>query len=155
MERTPTGLEPGLWKTDNAKYQRLRRNQNLDSARTYSREYQREHGWKYKTTAQLWRASPAGKKYHKDLRLRQRAVRKEFITKAKDKPCLDCDTSYPSYVMDFHHRDPLKKSFELGQAFSRGKSIKLIQAEIDKCDLICSNCHRERHHAKMHPIDKN
>ncbi len=32
-----------------------------------------------------------------------------IINKAKNVPCLDCGILYPSYVMDFDHREPAKK----------------------------------------------
>lgn len=61
----------------------------------------------------------------------------------KDKPCMDCGVKYPPYVMDFDHRDRSTKLFNVGQ-ISKAGSIKRLVAEIEKCDLICSNCHRFR-----------
>jgi hypothetical protein len=51
--------------------------------------------------------------------------------------------------MQFDHRDPMQKTFELG-CLQKSYSIKKIQAEIDKCDVICANCHCERTHAGQH-----
>ncbi len=59
-------------------------------------------------------------------------------------PCYDCGIQYPHYVMDFDHRDPKTKEFNVSGAFRRGMSNKRLEAEIAKCDLVCSNCHRER-----------
>jgi hypothetical protein len=70
---------------------------------------------------------------------------REWLRRAKDKPCADCGHSFPSYVMDFHHRDPSTKLFGIGDA-PRGKQ-QLI-AEVAKCDVICANCHRERDHSQ-------
>ena len=58
--------------------------------------------------------------------------------------CLDCGfvTSY-AVVYDFHHRDPAKKDF--GIASCRGRSFESLKSELEKCDLLCSNCHRIRH----------
>lgn len=58
----------------------------------------------------------------------------------KEKPCERCEIQYPPYVMEWHHREPTEKEFGLGQLYSFGK--KRILAEIEKCDLYCSNCHR-------------
>lgn len=44
--------------------------------------------------------------------------------------------------MDFHHRDPLTKDFEIGGF--HGSRARLL-AEVEKCDLICAVCHRLRH----------
>ena len=57
------------------------------------------------------------------------------------------------YVLDFHHlRDKL---FSIAQGVALGLSIKKLQLEIDKCELLCANCHRELHyfnkHSDVHP----
>ncbi len=48
--------------------------------------------------------------------------------------------------MDFDHRDRTTKKFEIGQYVSW--SMKSIMTEVEKCDVVCSNCHRERTHGK-------
>ena len=74
-------------------------------------------------------------------RLRKRA--RDLIHKLKDIPCMDCGVEYPHYVMDFDHRDPSDKLFEInGSAANRSKAN--IELEIAKCDLLCANCHRIR-----------
>jgi len=60
------------------------------------------------------------------------------------KGCLYCNYSRYAGALDFHHRDPLKKDFALGRGAKR-KSWETAKLEIDKCDLVCSNCHRELH----------
>lgn len=71
-----------------------------------------------------------------------RDIRREWLKNEKNKPCMDCDQVYPPYVMDFHHRDPSQKSFEVGELVAF--SLKRMKIEIEKCDLICANCHRIR-----------
>ena len=48
--------------------------------------------------------------------------------------------------LDFHHKDPSSKEFGFGKAVShfmpRGKILK----EIEKCVVLCANCHRMEHH---------
>jgi len=68
----------------------------------------------------------------------------DFIAKQKKKPCQDCKVSYPCYVMDFHHRPTEEKTMCIARTAHNGWSKKKILKEIAKCDLICSNCHRER-----------
>ena len=70
-------------------------------------------------------------------------LKKEEVLLAKCKPCMDCGERFPAYVMDLHHRDPSQKDFALSH--HRGASIERIRDEIDKCDLLCANCHRMRH----------
>ncbi len=66
-----------------------------------------------------------------------------FIRKLREVPCADCGESYPPYMMDFDHRDPKTKSFEITRVAGRVTLPKLLE-EIAKCDIVCSNCHRER-----------
>jgi predicted nucleic acid-binding Zn ribbon protein len=48
-------------------------------------------------------------------------------------------------VYDFHHTDPTQKEFHLTGSNMAIKSWDEIVAELDKCDLVCSNCHRIEH----------
>ena len=85
------------------------------------------------------------KKFRKHtLKCRRRASKQ--VQKIKDQPCSDCKQRFPSYVMDFDHRDPKLKEFNIGTAVSHGFAWERIEAEIAKCDLVCSNCHRIRTH---------
>ena len=53
--------------------------------------------------------------------------------------CLRCGIK-DSRVLDFHHRDATEKSF--GIARRRDSSMEKLKTEIEKCDVLCSNCHR-------------
>ena len=59
--------------------------------------------------------------------------------------CLICGESHIS-VLVFHHKVPGSKRFNIGNPGTR--SIKRIQEEIEKCDLLCANCHRKLHYAE-------
>ena len=67
-----------------------------------------------------------------------------LVAKIKDAPCVDCGGRFPSCAMDFDHRDPSQKLAGVGMMM--GYKIETIQKEIDKCDLVCANCHRIRTH---------
>jgi ABC-type Zn2+ transport system substrate-binding protein/surface adhesin len=86
------------------------------------------------------------KKYYSK---RQRLYRKELrevIQKIKSVPCADCHRWYPSFVMDFDHVRG-KKEFTISDEISQHKpSMERLLAEIAKCDIVCSNCHRIRTH---------
>lgn len=75
------------------------------------------------------------------------ATSRELIREAKNVPCADCDVRYPYYVMQFDHRDPAEKSFNIGQT-GPTCSRELLLAEIAKCDVVCGNCHAERTHQR-------
>jgi hypothetical protein len=62
------------------------------------------------------------------------------------KPCMDCGNQFPPYVMDFDHRDPTLKKNNV--AYMAHSSLDRIMEEIEKCDLVCANCHRIRTHKR-------
>ena len=96
---------------------------------------------------QFWCKECSNKLLAPSMLVRQAKIR-DFIYQFKNKPCTDCGVSYHPVVMDFDHREGEVKLFGLAQAPSRGKSEEDILAEISKCDLVCSNCHRMRTHRR-------
>ena len=75
---------------------------------------------------------------------RQRKFKVQCV-EYKGGKCIKC--GYDKYIgaLDFHHLDPLQKDFSISQAklWQFNNAIKL---ELDKCVILCSNCHREEHH---------
>lgn len=59
--------------------------------------------------------------------------------------CKNCGEKDPD-CLDFHHRDPKEKLFNI--ALSGNRDWPDIFAEIKKCDVLCTNCHR-KHHAHL------
>lgn len=57
--------------------------------------------------------------------------------------CIVCGYDRCIKALDFHHRDPEKKGFTLGNSYNM--SWERIRRELDKCVLICCRCHREEH----------
>jgi len=47
-------------------------------------------------------------------------------------------------LLDFHHIDPTQKDFQLSQGERYG--WEKVQSEIEKCIVLCSNCHRDFHY---------
>ncbi len=78
--------------------------------------------------------------------LRAYAERRRMVVEAKSRPCADCRIQYPYYVMDFDHRDGDLKEFSLNSVHRVTK--RAILREIEKCDVVCANCHRERTHRR-------
>jgi hypothetical protein len=68
---------------------------------------------------------------------------KKKLIEYKGGKCQSCgyDKDCPS-AYDFHHRDPTKKDFTISK---KSWSIERLKNEIDKCDLLCRNCHAEVH----------
>lgn len=77
----------------------------------------------------------------------ERKIRiREWLQERKSVPCADCGIMYPYFVMDFDHRDPSQKLFNIGSKVS-SMSFEQVRVEVEKCDVVCSNCHRIRTHS--------
>lgn len=64
------------------------------------------------------------------------------VNKLKEAPCMDCKQTFHPCAMDFDHlRD---KTMSISEMVTRGWSTEEVLAEIAKCELVCSNCHRVR-----------
>ncbi len=78
---------------------------------------------------------PGGRK--KTVREKNRTLMRD----AKRAPCIDCGQIYPYYVMDFDHVRGAKVA-NISRMVSR--PLNAVIEEMEKCDVVCSNCHRER-----------
>lgn len=59
-------------------------------------------------------------------------------------PCVVCGMK-DTRVLQFHHRDPDKKKYKVSKLVGQGASLPLIAVEIEKCDVMCCNCHTILH----------
>lgn len=55
--------------------------------------------------------------------------------------CKLVDKDYPQ-IYDFHHTDPSQKDFAISNS---AKTFENIKSELDKCIVLCANCHRKEH----------
>ena len=77
----------------------------------------------------------------KERRLRLR----EFINQQRlGISCERCGIDDPR-VLDFHHIDPSKKEGTLSSFVAKNWGEKHILNEIEKCNVLCANCHRILH----------
>ena len=69
---------------------------------------------------------------------------REMARASKGSKCQICGYDKCQRALSFHHIDPSKKEFDLS---SKGltRSWDKIKMEIEKCVLICANCHMEVH----------
>jgi len=58
--------------------------------------------------------------------------------------CNRCPENHPA-CLTFHHSDPKDKDMEVARAVRQGWSIARIKTEIDKCEVLCANCHAKEH----------
>ncbi len=73
--------------------------------------------------------------------LRQQQNKKTAI-EYKGGCCQNCSFDAYDGALEFHHLDPKSKEFDFSH-FNR--SIEKVKEELDKCILLCANCHRMTH----------
>jgi len=100
------------------------------------REFLYERPFKRERTAMDRKVVAAGVQ-----RLRARLA--SFVDEFKTKPCHDCGNRFPTECMDFDHARG-KKLGDVSAMVLKTKPIALIKAEIEKCEVVCANCHRIR-----------
>ena len=69
--------------------------------------------------------------------------RKQIIIEERGGVCFDCKCSFHYSVFEFHHLDPLQKEFNWSRA--RKLTENKMRKEVEKCVMLCANCHRLRH----------
>lgn len=72
--------------------------------------------------------------------------KREWINSLKNgKKCLKCGEDR-LFCLVYHHKDPKEKDFTISQCISYGYGKERIVKEIEKCVLLCSNCHHHLHY---------
>lgn len=60
--------------------------------------------------------------------------------------CEKCGYNKNISALEFHHRNPEEKLLGLDMKSFSNNSWEVLSKELEKCDLLCSNCHKEHHH---------
>jgi hypothetical protein len=92
--------------------------------------------------------------YKDEINLKKRLTlqeRKKLAIEYKGGVCVDCGGKFPPCVYDFHHLDPKEKDYNPSAA-SR-LTLKTMFKELEKCVLLCSNCHRIRHYGDISSLN--
>lgn len=74
-----------------------------------------------------------------------RQKRKRDLIEYKGGKCIQCGYDKCVGALEFHHRNPDEKEYRLGIGSGTPHSWERDIKEVDKCDLLCANCHREEH----------
>lgn len=84
-------------------------------------------------------------KYNRERRQRNADRLAEF----KDVPCADCGVRYPRHVMDLDHVRGIKvRAISSMMNYTHDR----FDTELDKCEVVCSNCHRERTYSRSQTV---
>lgn len=73
---------------------------------------------------------------------RQRKIKQQAVSYMGGK-CSCC--GYDKYLgaLEFHHKNPAEKDFAIGEI--KNSSFQRMIPELQKCVLVCANCHKEIH----------
>ena len=118
-----------------------------------------EFNWRWKEQGRRWGTCKACQRQQKnryyathraDYNARKRvrtqatrdAARQYVLDYLSTHPCVECGESDP-VVLEFDHIHG-RKDGAVSEMVLSGKSLEALQAEIDKCQILCANCHRRK-----------
>lgn len=102
-----------------------RNNKCLECQNAYRRQHYIDNKEKYLAKAKRWNQQ-----------------QREWLAEYKrSRPCVDCEQFFNPWQMQFDHLED--KAFDISSAIT-SKSREAILKEIEKCDLVCANCHADR-----------
>ena len=103
--------------------------------KAHRQTYYAEHYAKYKE---------AYRQRAKLLRLQQREeFRHNMLQYLSNKHCIECKES-DVRVLELDHIDPKQKQFSISQAVRLGHKWNEVLTELEKCQVLCANCHKKR-----------
>ncbi len=103
--------------------------------RKRNKELSRQH-------QQHWRDN--NKVVHQERQKLNRARLKKLVDDIKlSQGCSICGYKKNPTALHYHHREPDEKEHEISWMVRKGRAFSAIQKEMNKCDLVCANCHHE------------
>ena len=92
------------------------------------------------------------RQWEQDNKDKRREINKRYYDKMKawfdsiksKLKCVKCGENHPA-TLDFHHKDPSTKEFAVSYTYRRFSKEKILK-EIEKCVVLCANCHRIHHY---------
>lgn len=111
-------------------------------------EQQREAERRYQVDYRGKQDPEEKRRKNREYMAKRRAERQVWLYDIKNVPCMDCGGRYPGVCMDFDHRPGTGKRFNIGERFAM-VNMGDLQAEVAKCDVVCSNCHRLRTYGEL------
>lgn len=101
-----------------------------------------DNGWTRKYCYDCAPHEDANMTHAQAVTIKRRAIKKALI-EYKGGKCYRCGYNKSTRALEFHHLDPSEKDFGISKCIT--KSMASLKQEVDKCILVCSNCHAEIH----------
>lgn len=95
-----------------------------------------------KSTISYWLGAGQKEKNIERTRDRRYTIAKYIQQVKQDAACADCGENYPYWIMEFDHLGD--KSFMISSFRGVGATLAQVVEEIEKCEIVCSNCHKDR-----------
>lgn len=115
-----------------------------EQAAKASREYYHRNKEKCKARHKEW--YKLNKDYSLEQQKEKKRQRKLWAIAYLGGKCSRCSQEYHPAVYEFHHRNPEEKDRDPSKMMLLSK--QRLQLELDKCILLCANCHRVEHHGE-------
>ncbi|QCW04856.1 homing endonuclease associated repeat-containing protein [Natrinema pallidum] len=106
--------------------------------------------WKELSVDQRWHYKNAD--WNTERSLERRASHRAWANELQraNGGCVRCSETNP-VCLDFHHVDEEQKEMAVGKMIAFGYAKDRIRNEIEKCIVLCANCHRKEHYNSLHP----
>lgn len=115
---------------------------STEAQKLAARKYYHSHKEERKICNTAWRMS--NKDYIRNKQRESKRLRKLEAIDYLGGRCSYCNNTFHPAVYEFHHRNPEEKDRDPSKMLQL--SWERLKAELDKCDLVCANCHRLHHH---------
>lgn len=135
-------------KTQRERIRKLRKEKPRDRSKEYEKRKTKEYREKAAIRSKMFyqkHKEKINKKVSSKTKEKRRKLKEECVAYLGGK-CFRCCGEFHPHVFDFHHKDPTEKEFNLSLIMKvRYKMNDIIKKELDKCNLVCANCHRMIH----------
>jgi hypothetical protein len=103
------------------------------------------------TSDKVYRRNKCKDCYRKTKKELQKKYRLWIDEYKENKGCCKCGLN-DYRVLEFHHKDGSKKEFSIAEVSTKGYGLEKINKELEKCSVICANCHRKLHYQTKNRI---
>ena len=90
------------------------------------------------------------RRYMREWKKKERRARKAYLDSIKlSRGCESCGVFDAPLCMDFHHKNEEEKESVLSGRQMYGLTKAKLNAELDKCMVLCKSCHHKYHHGLL------
>lgn len=120
------------------------RKKNPDKVKEWDKRKYQKHKKKILQARKIYQAKTEVKSLIKLKDKARRDRNRQLVNWYKRIGCAKCEEDHIACLV-MHHRNPKLKKFTIGACISIGCSIKRLKIELNKCVVLCANCHRKLH----------